>query len=368
MSNPNSLKVYVNARFLTHSVTGVQRYAIELLKALDKSIKNGRINTENISITLISPKRIKFDLNLENIPLRQVGKLNGHLWEQIELPLYSNDGVLISLCNTGPLISRNQILTIHDMAEFSIPKNFSFRFRKSYQLLHLALSKRVKKIITISSFSKNEILKYCNVEPKKINVIYESGDHIESLVEDDSIIQKHNLLEKPFILAVSTINPNKNFSSIVKACDFLNDIDFNLVIAGRRLPNFNQSENSSLSKAIYVGSVSDFELKSLYKNATCFIFPSFYEGFGLPPLEAMFCGCPAIISKAAALPEIFEDSALYCDPYSPEDISIKIREVLSDKFLQENLRRNGLEYAKKFSWETCAEGIFNVIRKSYKTN
>jgi glycosyltransferase involved in cell wall biosynthesis len=367
MNKASITKVYINARFLTHSVSGVQRYAIELLKALDKSIKSKDIDLGKISVTLLSPKNIKFELKLENISLKLVGSFSGHLWEQIELPFYALDGILVNLCNTGPLISKSQVLTIHDMAEFSIPANFSFQFRTGYQLLHKLLSKRVKRIISVSLFSKNEILKYCHIEPSKISVIYESGDHMSDLEADDSIIQKYNLLEKPFILAVSTINPNKNFSSILKAAEFLKDMDYNFVIAGRKSDIFNQSDNQSLSKAIYVGFVTDSELKALYNHAACFIFPSFYEGFGLPPLEAMSCGCPVIVSETTALPEICGNSALYCNPYSPEDIGIKLRELLSSKSLQNSLRQSGLECAKQYSWKTCAKETYKVITELVET-
>jgi glycosyltransferase involved in cell wall biosynthesis len=353
--------LYFNARFLTMPTSGVQRYAIELIKALDKIIDEKYLDLRDKQITLLSPQNIKIDLKLKNINLKCVGFLKGHLWEQIELPFYARKGILINLCNTAPIILKGQIITIHDTAEFSIPLNFSFKFRKSYQILHKILSKNAKKIITVSQFSQSEIEKYYRVNKHKISITYEGSSHIENLEADDSIIKDQDLLQRPFILAVSTINPNKNFSSIIKAFNFLDGLECDLVIAGRKSDIFNQSENFAGKKAKYVGYVTDSELKSLYKHAACFIFPSFYEGFGLPPIEAMACGCPVIVSEAAAIPEICGDAALYCNPNSPEDIAKQIRKLLSDTNLQNDLRVKGLERANNFSWESCAKETIEII-------
>jgi glycosyltransferase involved in cell wall biosynthesis len=361
--NKNIRHIYFNARFLTQSVSGVQRYAIEILKALDNAITEKEVDTKNFQLNLLAPKDIKFNLNLKNIKLQQVGHLKGHLWEQVELPFYAKKGLLVSLCNTGPILKRNQIITIHDMAEFSISENFSLLFRKSYQLLHILLSKSVKKIISVSNFSKEEIIKYCNVAPEKVIVIYGSGNHIEVICEDKSIIDKHNLLKQSYILAVSSVNPNKNFISITKAMELLNDINFNVVIAGKKSQIFSQSDSSCLEKATYVGFVTDQQLKSLYNHASCFVFPSYYEGFGLPPIEAMACGCPVIASTAAALPEICGDAAIYCDPNSPEDIAKKIKEILENKHLEEHQRLKGYQHSKNYSWDMAAIKTFELINE-----
>ena len=354
-------KIYINARFLTTQTSGVQRYAIELTKAFDRLVGEKHENFENLDITLLAPKNLIINLDLINIKIKTVGFLSGHLWEQMELPFYCYNGVLLNLCNTGPILFWRQIITIHDVAEYSIPNNFSFQFRKGYQILHKALSVVAKKIITVSLFSKSEIVKYYGVNPDKIDVIYEGSNHINVRQEDDKIIQDYNLLQKPFALAVSTINPNKNFSSIVSAFESLKDLDCNLVIAGKKSEIFNQSENIVAQKSKYVGFVSDSELKALYKNAKCFIFPSFYEGFGLPPLEAMACGCPVIVSQSAALPEVCEDAVLYCDPSSSLSIAEQIRTILSNPSLASKLKEKGFNHSKKFSWLKCAEETLLTI-------
>jgi glycosyltransferase involved in cell wall biosynthesis len=362
-NNEKSKIIYVNARFLTMQTSGVQRYGIELVKALDQLLEDEHYQAKDISIVLLSPKNISIKINLKNIPIHCVGILTGHLWEQLELPFYCRHGLLFSPCNTSPITVRKQILTIHDAAEVSIPMNFSFIFRTSYQILHAILGKQAKKIITVSSFSKKELIKHYHIDSSKISITYEGGNHIDSLEVDESILNKNNLLGKKFILAVSTLNPNKNFASIIESFSHLNDFDCNLVIAGRKSKIFNQSEDLISQKATYVGFITDAELKALYQHADGFVFPSFYEGFGLPPIEAMACGCPVIVSQSAALPEICGDAALYCDPKEPKDIASKIRQLLSDPSLQNTLRQRGKERAHQFSWRTCAQETLAIIEK-----
>jgi glycosyltransferase involved in cell wall biosynthesis len=361
--NGKPKKIYFNARFLTMPTSGVQRYGIELIKALDKLLGEEHYKSKGISAILLSPKNTSIELDLKNIPIRCVGILKGHLWEQFELPFYCHDGLLVSPCNTSPITVQNQILTIHDAAEISIPKNFSFIFRTSYQILHAILGKQAKKIITVSNFSKIELKEHYSIDDCKITVTYEGSDHIASLEADESILCKNNLLEKKFILAVSTLNPNKNFASIIESFLYLDDLDCNLVIAGRKSKIFNQSESFISQKAKYVGFITDGELKALYNHADGFVFPSFYEGFGLPPIEAMTCGCPVIVSQSAALPEICGDAALYCDPKNPRDIASKIRQLLSDPSLQNTLRQKGKERSQAFSWNTCAKETVAIIEK-----
>lgn len=356
--------IFINGRFLSQKITGVQRYAIQLVKALDSLLDNNIINRNKYEFKILLPNNVKSNINLKCINITKIGYLKGHAWEQIELPLYTAGNLLINLCNTGPIMKENQITCIHDAAVFANPKNFSFAFRTWYKILFRTISKKAKKITTVSKFSKDELRRYLNVSPERIIVIYEGKEQIINLEPNYDIITNNNLKEKAYILAVSSINPNKNFISIVKALNLLNNIDFKIVIAGSTNSNvFNKYEITKSENVKYLGYIDDSELKALYENAACFVFPSFYEGFGLPPLEAMACGCPVIVSNVASLPEVCGDAALYCDPYSPEDIADKIKMLIENPSLQEELRQKGLERAKLFTWEKCAEETMAVIEE-----
>lgn len=358
------MEIVINGRFLTQSVTGVQRYAIEIVKALDNLIEKNKLDIAGFNIFILTPRNITNNLRLKHISIKQVGRLKGHLWEQFELPLYSNSGVLLNLCNAGPILKKNQITVIHDVAVFANSENFSTAFRSWYKLLLLAQAKNSRKIITVSNFSKKEVVKHLKISEKKVNVIYEGKEHFTEQKENQRYIYEKDLNTKPYILAVSSLNPNKNFGAIVKAMDYLKSTDFNIVIAGGTDPKvFSQTDEDLPSNVIHLGYVSDSELKTLYKNAFCFVYPSFYEGFGLPPLEAMSIGCPVIISNRASLPEVGGDAALYCDPQKPEDIARQIKKMISDNNLRNELIHKGLIQSDKFTWEKCAYEIFQPILK-----
>lgn len=356
--------VFINARFLTQSITGVQRYATQLVQALDNLVEQKIIDTKQVEFVLIAPRHIKYELDLKHISLKRVGHLSGHLWEQFELPFYTRGNLLLSLCNTAPLIKRNQLVTICDAVVFGFPQAYSFIFRTWYKILSVSLGIVARKILTISHFSKKELDKYCHIGDQKLQVVYLGSEHILEVKPDYEILEKYRLKNNKFILAVSSINLNKNFRSIILAIQFLGSYDFEIVIAGGLNLDIFISPQGSLNNSIkHLGYVSDHELRALYEHASCFIYPSFYEGFGLPPLEAMACGCPVIVSNTASLPEICGDAALYCNPSSPEDIAKKISLLMHDTALRKEFRQKGLERVKQFSWQKCAFETFAIVEK-----
>jgi glycosyltransferase involved in cell wall biosynthesis len=356
--------VYINGRFLTQEITGVQRYALEVIKSLDYMLGIGEISKNKYSVTLLIPRHVKYKPKLKHIHVKSIGRLKGHIWEQSELLYYSRNGLLLNLCNSGPIFKSNQIITIHDAAVYAIPHTFSLTFRTWYKFLLKRLAAHSKRVITDSNFSKKEIIKHTRISAEKVRIIYLGKEHLLNIEMDNSILLKHNLKHESFILAVSSMNPNKNFQSIVKAIKILGNNNIEVVIAGGRNSKvFGQLNNMLSANVKELGYITDNELKSLYENALCFVYPSFYEGFGLPPLEAMACGCPVIVSNAASLPEVCGDAALYCDPHSPEDIADKIFKLINNKELRDSLSEKGLKRSKQFTWEKCAEETMEVIEE-----
>lgn len=357
------MNIYINGRFLTQSITGVQRYAIEVVKAMDMLISSNIIPND-LNFTVLVPKNIFQVLHLKNIKVKRVGFLKGHLWEQLELPLFSRNNLLINLCNTGPAFKKNQIIVIHDMAVFLNEINFSFLFKTWYRILFKIEGRFSKKIVTVSHFSCSEIIKYIHVNPEKIEVIYEGNEHIKNRKMDSEILEKYVLNKRPYLLAVSSLDPRKNFKNILKALDKIEKIDFDVVIAGGTNPKiFKNNQFDFTNKVKYLGYVSDEQLKALYNNASGFIYPSFYEGFGLPPLEAMTLGCPVIVSNRTSLPEICGDSAIYCNPDDPKDIAKKIDELFKNKTMRNYYKNKCVKRASLFSWDDCANSMWKVVKK-----
>jgi glycosyltransferase involved in cell wall biosynthesis len=352
------MRIVINGRFLTQSVTGIQRFGHEATKALDRLLARGELGAGD-EVLLIAPRNIKYEIPLRNIRLQTAGAFTGHLWEQLELPWLARDAILLNLCQIGPCRNYNQLVVMHDASTYAIPWAFSRRFRLWYRVLMPMLARFSRELVTVSRFSKTELERYLHLPPDRLRVVYEGSEHILSAEPDATILARHALRPGRFVLAVSSLNPNKNFRAVAEAIPYLNDADFEVVIAGGADPRvFGVAALPCGVK--YLGYVSDGELRALYENAGCFVFPSFYEGFGLPPLEAMRCGCPVIASRAASMPEVCGDAAVYCDPASPQDIASKIRSVMQDEQRGQLLAATGRVHAARFDWEVCARQLWDA--------
>lgn len=361
MGNINMIKVYINGRFLLQKVTGEQRYAIEMVKELDKLVN------ENETWELLVPTGdVVTQLNLSNISIRRVGHLKGHLWEQIELPIFSRAGLLINFCDMAPMIKKNQVVFIHDMAIMAHPEYYTRKFRLWHEAVYRRNVNKVKKIYTVSNFSKNEIVKYLHVSQDRVEVINcACPPHLKSDVFLNEFIEKWKIdRDKKILLAVSSLSPNKNFKSIVESIKYLKTKPIELIIAGgSNTSEFKSTIDTYIDDVKYVGYVSDEELSTLYKIADCFVYPSFYEGFGIPPLEAMANGCAAVVSNMTALPEVCGDATLYCNPSNPADIAEKVDQVLQDKNLRDLLIDNGMKVVKSYSWKNSAKRLKRDVNK-----
>jgi glycosyltransferase involved in cell wall biosynthesis len=288
------------------------------------------------------------------------------MWEQLELPYYSRQGMLVDFCNTGPLFKRNQIITFCDASVYRVPEAYSLPFRLWYRMLFTTIGRWAKGLLTISDFSRDELVTCCGIPPEKFTVTYPGIDH-EGWGDKHELKPSENVYStvRPFVLAVSSMSPHKNFRALVEVVALLGETDFDVIIAGGTNPAIFKSADIPLPKTVkHVGYVSDDELKSLYSHAACFIYPSLYEGFGLPPLEAMSNGCPVIVARAGSLPEVCGDAALYCDPRNPQDIADKIKIIMSDAKLREDFSEKGLLRAKMFTWEQCARETLSVIERA----
>jgi glycosyltransferase involved in cell wall biosynthesis len=230
---------------------------------------------------------------------------------------------------------------------------------------------RSDKIICFTEFTKNEIINYLDIEENKIKVIPHGIDHNLFKVYKD--LQVSFKLPKKFIFSVGSIEPRKNLLGLLNAYNSLKESykkEYSLVLAG-----FKGWENKEIMNIIeknkeyihYLGYISDEELAKTYNLASLFVYPSFYEGFGLPPLEAMACGTPVVTSNVSSLPEVGGDAVIYCNPSEVVDIKEKIELVLNDKGLQKEMIIKGLERVKEFTWEKSAEDHIKVFRELLKT-
>jgi len=364
-NNSPRISILINGRFLSQPATGVQRYALEIVRGWDRMLVNGEIDRQRYQLEIISPKFEHPVTAFQQIPVRQVGVLQGNLWEQIELPWHSRGIFLFNPGNIGPLLKLNQAVTIHDASVFAAPYSYSSSFLFKYRLVYSVLAKTAKLIITVSNFSKTELIKYCRIDPQKIVVVPEGSDHILLTQPDPAIIGKFNLGKKPYILSVGTNAPHKNLAIVYQAADKFTDKDLDFVVVGSDFDRwFSAPQIRTNDRVIKCGFVTDAELKALYQGAMALVFPSLYEGFGLPPLEAMACGCPVIASQSSSLAEVCGDAALYFDPHQPTELVDNINRVMNNPGLRHELQSKGHLHANKYLWAKTAKTTWEYLVNS----
>ena len=348
--------VSINGRFLTRPATGVDRFATELIRAWLPQCRGSRA----IRCLLPATSSDKQSRGL-TIDVERVGLFKGHAWEQFDLPRHCREDMLLNLCNTGPARRRRQLVVLHDASTMINPQDFSAAFRNWYRWLFTSVMKRANIVATVSKFSAGELKRHVGGRCADIEIIYESGEHVLRAEADLRIIDRLGIACQPYILALGNRTPTKNFRGVISAAKLLSDLDVRVVIAGGSNSRVFAGENLAADNLILTGYVTDGELRALYQNASCLLYPSFYEGFGLPPLEAMHCGCPVIVSDRAALPEICGNAALYCEPGDPANIARQLRRLLTSRQLQSEMKEAGLARASLFSWERAASQLEEIL-------
>lgn len=354
------MNIYINGRFLSQRITGVQRYALEITRALDRAIASDD-SLRRHNYCLLTPPGVAAPTGLEHIAIRAVGHLHGHPWEQLELPLYVRDGYLLNLCNCAPLAVKNQLVTIHDAAVAAFPSAYSRPFRLWYRLMYSVLGRRLTNLDTVSHFSASELNHYFGIHKEKFTITYNGIDHIARIKPDDSVIERHGLTNTPYVFAVSSLSPSKNFALVLQAASIMPEVTF-IIAGGANASVFSAQSLAVPENVRFIGYVTDGELIALYRHAAAFVYPSLYEGFGIPPLEAMACSCPVVVSNAASLPEVCGDAALYIDPTSADELVTALTRLLADASLRQSLVSKGCKQSAKFTWDSTISPLLDILK------
>jgi glycosyltransferase involved in cell wall biosynthesis len=352
--------VFINGRFLTQRVTGVQRYARETLAALDTLLATDSVSPP-FELVVLAPRGTASP-PLQRIGFECVGPLTGHAWEQLTLARASRAGLLLSFGPTGPLLKKRQVVTIHDASVHAVPQAFSRAFRAWYKLSLPILAQRSRSVMTVSQFSRSEVVRWFGARAEAVHVSGEGWQHVLRVPAEPDILEAHGLRAREYVLAVSSVAPHKNFEVIAQALPFLADCDVHVAVVGALGGRVFGRQRSSRSQRLqWLGYVDDAALRALYENAAAFVHPSRYEGFGIPPLEAMALGCPVIASNAASIPEVCGPAALYFEPDDAEGLAAQIRRVLTVPGERERLHALGRTQLLVHSWEASARAFLSML-------
>lgn len=346
------MKSYViDGLFLTQKITGIQRYAYEIMMELDE-------NVQKDILRILVPESFENIPKLKNIKVVKYGRKCGVLWQQIDFAWYARKNKLECICLTNvlPILYPHGIVAIHDVSYKANPLFFtSKRDRISalwHRLNYWCVAHSSMKLITVSEFSKAEIMKYYRINPERITVVYNAWQHMNRIHAAQDTFERYPKLKKvEYYFSMSTLAANKNFRWILYAAKNNPEKQF-AIAGGGKLKGAAEAEGLvNLPNIHFLGYVSDEDAKTLMHNCKAFLFPTLYEGFGIPPLEAIACGTKNIIvSDTPCMREIYLDFAKYIDPldYRKQDIEC-YSGVQADKIL------------KLYSWKTSAKKLYNLL-------
>lgn len=362
--NPRKKTIGLNGRFLVAQRTGVQRSAYRLFRSVIEQGNQFNFILFTGDSELFAPEWQRPNVQVVTSPLSQRTLLRNHLWEQIELPrLAKRFGIdlLHSPANLAPLnFSGKSIVNIHDLCFLVQPAWFSLSFRLIYRWLVPKIARNSSLVVTNSNYSKNDILKFLKLQVERIRLTYWSVDPI--FFEFNKPYQ--NREDK--IIFVGSLEPRKNLRGLLKGFALYKQQNplskTRLTVVGCESPLFADSgiNRQDVGEDVdFRGYISDKELAELFGSVRALVYPSFYEGFGFPPLEAMAAGTPVVTSRTSSLPEVVGDAALLVDPYSPEDIANKIALALRPDVASTLIQR-GSEQVRRFSWDRVGQHMLEI--------
>lgn len=344
-----TINFLVNSKILHGHITGVQRYLLEIMESISGQLE--RVQSG-----------------------RAFSGLKGHIWEQCVLPFRVGGNLLWSPSNTGPLAVARQVVTIHDVVPLDHPEWLNWKFAAWYRFLLPRLVLRVRRVIAISEFTKERLLATTKISPEKIIVIPNGVDsrfHPRPEAEVTAAIEALGLPVRRYLLTVGSLEPRKNLRRLLAAWRQAHTSlpeDIWLVVAGGKGKMMVFGDTTGVEdlppRVFLTGRVPDDLLPALYAGAAAFAYVSEYEGFGLPPLEAMASGVPVLVSNTTAFPEVVSDAGLYANPLDVNEIAQGLIRLLTDSAIAADLRERGLKRAKQFSWERTAALTLKVLREA----
>lgn len=355
-------RVIINGRFLLGGSTGVHRVAEQLTLQIDALMRERADLQRRIAFELWVPPGARRGADALGVPYRVAGRLDGRVWEQVTLPLMARGRMILSLCNVGVMAASNAVTMIHDAQVHSTPQSYGPAFRAWYRLQQGIVGQRHRRILTVSDFSRDQLVQYGVAPRERIRVIHNGIDHIARPRPDPAALVRLGLQPGGFVLSLANTQAHKNVGLLLRAFADPALRDVTLVLFGvAGADQFRALGHAVPENVRFVGRIDDAALAALYAGARCLAFPSSTEGFGLPPLEAMRAGCPALVAPAGALPEVCGSAALYADPRQTQRWIDAIVRLGHDAPLRARLIAAGREQAARFTWRRAAAALIDEL-------
>jgi glycosyltransferase involved in cell wall biosynthesis len=356
------VQMVINGRFLSAPQTGVQRVAANLILALDRLLgETGR--AADSDWMLCAPRGDKRQLRLDAMQFRGESLLKGQAWEQIELPLAAERAGLINLCNVGPLMASSELTLIHDAQVFIAPESYSPAFRRWYRLALPRLAARSRRVATVSEYSKRMLAHFGVAPLERISVIPNGVDHMLEVEPAAEVLDRLGLASRAYVFAFGSLQPHKNLSLLLRVFADPALKDLQLVVSGGLDPaDVEQAFGITPGRNIlFAGRLADGEIRALLESAACLACPSTTEGFGLPPLEAMILGCPAVVAPAGAMPEVCGSAATYAPLDDVSAWVAAIGALAGDASGREGRGHRARAHAQQYSWRRSAGRLHELL-------
>jgi glycosyltransferase involved in cell wall biosynthesis len=357
----SSKAIAFNGKFLSARPTGVHRVAGELIRHVDQLVSGDPALGER-DWSLICPRDAHAPLALSSIVRRRAGVLTWQAWEQFELPWIARGAVLVNLCNLAPLAHGASVTLIHDAQVFLTPDSYSRAFLAWYRFALPRIGAAAARIVTISDYSRDRLVEFGVAARENIVVVPNGVDHLGGVASAPEILNRLGLQPGRYVVGAANAQSHKNVALLFDTFRSPRLADLTLVLAGSDGPDaFASAGKTPPPGVVFAGRVKDGELRALYEQALCLAFPSTTEGFGLPPLEAMSLGCPAVVAPRGALPEVCREAALYAAPDDPSAWADAILRLADDEDLRSSMRAAGRLQASRFRWADSARRLLKVI-------